>query len=116
MKYMKIMDWIFARSKKADYDNMSYSEKRGYLLSCVKRGCLRVPDGITDIPERMFDGFTCREKREEFNKIVSVHIPGSVKHIGVRAFAECENIEKVVFEEGVEPSIKLICFDGEKSC
>lgn len=113
MKYMKIMDWIFARSKKADYDNMSYSEKRGYLLSCVKRGCLRVPDGITEIPERMFDGFTCREKREEFNKIVSVHIPGSVKHIGVRAFAECENIEKVVFEEGVE-RIDFNVFSGCK--
>ncbi len=102
MKHMKIVDWIYACSKKVDYDNMSYTEKREYLLSCVKRGCLRIPDGITEVPERMFDGFTCREKKEEFAKIVSVHIPGSVKHIGERAFAECENIENVVLEEGVE--------------
>lgn len=102
MKHMNLMNWVKARFNKADYDSMSYAEKREYLLACIKRGCLRIPDGVTEIPERMFDCFSCREKKEEFAKIVSIYIPGSVKHIGERAFAGCENLEKVVLKEGVE--------------
>lgn len=103
MKQMRIWDWIRRRNKNTvDYANMTYTEKREYLLSCVKNGCLRIPDGLTEIPEHMFDRYCCRDKADEFDKIVSVHVPGTVRHIGVRAFAECENLEKVILEDGVE--------------
>ena len=34
--------------------------------------------------------------------ITSVTIPGTVKKIGNRAFAECDNLEKVILNEGIE--------------
>lgn len=103
MKQMKIREWLSGRnSKKADYGNMTYSEIREDLLSRVKGGCLRIPQGLTEIPQHMFDRYCCRDKADEFDKIVSIHVPGTVRHIGMRAFAECRNLEKVIFEEGIE--------------
>ncbi len=104
MKQSRIAAWIRRKVYTADvnYDNMTYSQIREELLSRVKNGCLRIPRGLTEIPSRMFDRSSCREKADEFDRITSVYIPGTVRHIGERAFAECGNLEKVVLDEGVE--------------
>lgn len=47
------------------------------------------------------------------SSIVSVTIPGTVKKICARAFADCENLERVVLQEGIE-EIESNVFSGCK--
>lgn len=68
------------------------------------KGRVVVPEGMTEIRDRLFMG----------NKeITSVVIPGTVKHIGELAFNNCENLEEVVLNEGVE-RIDSCAFRGTK--
>lgn len=75
-------------------------ELRRCLLRRVQRGRLVIPDGISKLPGGVFDN-TYREKGDS-RCLVSVVVPGSVKSIGNRAFAKCENLERITLEEGVE--------------
>lgn len=86
---------------KIDYSGMKPGEIRADLLSRIKKGRLVIPDGLCGIPDSLFDGKLCKEYRDRFDEIVSVHIPGTVRRIGKRAFAGCRNLEKVIFDEGV---------------
>lgn len=79
------------------------------LMNHVRFGVLVIPDWMTKIEERLFDGddiVAChgkaRRKSVMTNRIHAVVIPGSVKTIEKRAFAECENLKRVILEEGVE--------------
>lgn len=110
----KIKNMIRRRNcAKADYENMSYTQIREDLLSRVKNGHLCISPGLSQIPDRMFDGHRMYDKMDELSSLVSVHIPGTVKRIGVRAFAECRNLEKMTLEEGVE-CIEKNAFTGCK--
>ena len=39
---------------------------------------------------------------DDFNQIVTVVVPGTVKHIGERAFADCRNLDTITLSEGLE--------------
>lgn len=71
------------------------------LLSLVHDGRLVIPDGMSEIPDRLFDGFI-HGKESGINRLVSVVVPGTVKSIGERAFGDCKNLKKVTLCEGVE--------------
>lgn len=70
----------------------------------LMKGRVVIPAGMTEIRDRLFMG-----NRE----ITSVVIPGTVKHIRELAFSDCESLEEVVLEEGVE-SIGSHVFQGTK--
>lgn len=70
---------------------MFFQNNSEYKVDRTGRACF--PDGITEIRDRAFDG------RKELR---FAEIPATVKRIGARAFADCPNLEKVVFHEGLE--------------
>ena len=63
---------------------------------------IRLPDGITYIPNSMLMG--CR-------KLKSIAIPPTVKRIGSHAFAGCEMLEEISLPEGLE-EIGDYAFEG----
>lgn len=67
-------------------------------------GSVMIPDSMDVIEEKLFDG----NKR-----ITSVTVPGTVKRIGIRAFANCDNLERVSLCEGIE-AIESNAFTGCK--
>lgn len=75
-------------------------EIRSELLSQIQNGRLVIPDGMSEIPDRLFDvimiGKACA------NRLHLIVIPGTVKSIGERAFGGCHNLEEVILSEGVE--------------
>jgi len=71
------------------------------LISLVQDGRLVIPDGMSEIPNRLFDGFV-HGKESGVNRLVSIVVPGTVKSIGERAFGNCKNLEEVTLCEGVE--------------
>ena len=83
---------------------------RSELLSQMQNGHLVIPDGITEIPRCCFDGHVYT-KRKDAERIVSVFVPGTVRHIGKRAFADCKNLETIILSEGIE-SIEDNVFTG----
>lgn len=97
----------------ADYENMSPKQIRQDLLSRVKNGHLCIPSGLSEIPDCMFDGHGFYENKDVVLSLVSVHIPGTVRRIGRRAFAECPNLEKVTLEDGIE-CMESVVFCGCK--
>ena len=56
-------------------------------------GKVIIPECMTEINRRLFD---------RNQKITSVEIPGTVKKIGDRAFADCSALEEVILHEGIE--------------
>lgn len=74
---------------------------RSVLLQRIHKGRLVIPDGLSEIPSGLFDGFACG-KENDVNQLVAVVIPGSVKSIGHRAFGSCKNLQEVIIAEGVE--------------
>lgn len=65
--------------------------KSEYSVDREGRACF--PEGITEIKNSAFD---------RCEKLRFAEIPSSVKRIGTWAFADCPNLEKVVFHEGLE--------------
>lgn len=95
--------------QKKPLGEMPVGELRRCLLRRVQRGRLVIPDGISKLPNGLFDG--CYKTEGDSRCLVSVVVPGSVKSIGRRAFAKCENLERITLEEGVE-EIGASVFDG----
>lgn len=83
---------------------------RSKLLSQIRNGRLVIPEGMSEIPDRLFDGFILG-KESGVNRLVSIVVPGTVKSIGVRAFGDCKNLEEVILSEGVE-QIESNAFTG----
>ena len=69
-------------------ENETHAPQPAYMPA-DKTGSYRIPDGVTAIPANAFAG----------SKIDRVVIPASVTQIGTEAFAGCENLVSVVFEE-----------------
>ncbi len=69
-------------------ENETHAPQPAYMPA-GKTGSYRIPDGVTAIPANAFAG----------SKIDRVVIPASVAQIGTEAFAGCENLVSVVFEE-----------------
>lgn len=80
------------------------------LFAQVKNGRLVIPDGMPEISNNMFDGFFHRDKYD-FDQLNTIIVPGTVKRIGERAFADCKNLEHIVLCEGIE-SIDQNAFTG----
>lgn len=74
---------------------------RSELLSQMQNGCFVIPDGVTEIPQCFLDGHAYMREKDA-DRIVSVFVPGTVRHIGVRAFADCKNLETIILSEGIE--------------
>lgn len=72
------------------------------LLKYVALGRLFIPYGTEEIPDHCFDSFIHDDQKLKLNTIVSIKVPGTVKRIGDRAFAEMKNLRKIQIEEGVE--------------
>ncbi len=90
------------------------------LMDHVRFGVLVIPDWMTKIEEKLFDGVDivgyhgkARRKSSITNRIHAVVIPGSVKTIEKRAFAECKNLKRIILEEGME-AIEDTAFIGCK--
>ena len=105
-------------SSVTDFGSMStndYSGPRGYVFcSCANLKKVIIGDGITDIPERTFDGCSNLNKvifgknvtsigNKAFYScgISSITIPDYVNSIGVNAFDYCENLKKLTIGSGV---------------
>lgn len=58
-----------------------------------KKGRACFPEGITEIRDCAFDRNTA---------LRSAELPATIRRIGVRAFADCPNLEKLVLNEGLE--------------
>lgn len=67
-------------------------------------GKLKIEEGTEAIKDREYDGET---------SLTWVDVPGTVKKIGTRAFADCPNLRKVILHEGVT-SIAHNAFTGCK--
>ena len=66
----------------------------------AKTGAYTIPDVVTEIPMRLFEG----------TKVTQVTIPTSVTVIRSNAFINCSTVEKIIFEEG--GSNELLIEDG----
>ena len=58
-------------------------------------------DKVTEIPDFMF----------EFSGLESVVIPGTVKRVGIYAFAECSNLREIIIGDGVRTIDAFAFFD-----
>lgn len=76
-------------------------EIRSELLSQIRNGRLVIPEGMSEIPDSLFDGFILG-KESCINRLVSIVVPGTVKSIGERAFGDCKNLEEVILSEGIK--------------
>lgn len=79
------------------------------MISRIRDGHLSIPEEVTQIPDSLFDGHGYTRENGELvskstivSRIRSVSLPGTVKRIGSRAFADCENLEQVHLSEGLE--------------
>lgn len=74
------------------------------MVAFIQDGHLSIPDdNMLDIPDNFFDAgqyYNRSKERQQILSFSSVRIPGTVRHIGVRAFAECKNLrESEICEE-----------------
>ena len=96
----------FVKEKTVNYRDLD--SMFAYFISLLRDGYLEIPEGITEIHSSMFDGgrYTfvngvCMAKADFVNKITSIFVPETVKTIESRAFAKCENLEKIILSEGI---------------
>ena len=80
-------------------------KKIDYAQAEKMTGDVFIPDTMSEINDRLFDGN---------NGITSIVIPGTVKRIGCRAFADFENLNPVILNEGIE-EIESNVFTGCKN-
>ncbi len=91
-----ILNWLLKSNRVANRGNPQPQDIH------IRSGHLSIPKSWDEIPAWKFDG----------NKeIKSVTVPGTVKTIGERAFANCKNLTSVKIHEGVE-SINSVAFTG----
>lgn len=85
-------------------------EEKKYTLEdmapFIRDGCLTLPGDMREIPDRFFDMGAYSNRDEAHRRILlsvsAVMVPGSVRRVGDRAFAECANLERVELGEGTE--------------
>ena len=70
---------------------------------------LKVGSGLSEIPDFAFDAFEVRGC-----PLQQVTIPGNVKRIGSSAFSQCNNLQTVRLEEGVEDIDEFAFFNDQK--
>lgn len=98
----------------------------GLFINCDNLKTVNLPDSFKKISWGMFDmckslDFTIPDSVNEIegfafrgNSMNEVLIPGSVKVLGRRAYANCNNLIKVKFEEGVEVLGDELFYDSNK--
>ena len=70
--------------------------RKAYAEQSSNPGFINIPSGVIEIKDGQYRG----------NKTIQiVQIPKSVKRIGKQAFKDCQNLEKVIFEEGSQLEI-----------
>ena len=108
---MDLISKIFKFLESQPKQNINRTESTANTEKTIDReeaqrlsGNIIIPDNMVEIPDKLFDG----NKR-----ITSVTVPGTVKRIGVRAFADCNSLEHVSLCEGIE-AIDSNAFTGCK--
>lgn len=79
--------------KKAAAREKLFTREDAAKLSKESHGQVTIPTGKEVVCRKAFDGDST---------LRSISVPGSVKRIEARAFAECVNLEKVELAEGIE--------------
>ena len=94
-------------------DNLKYSSSNGLLLSkdgqtlvCGVNGCVTIPDGVTNIGDSAFHGYS---------GLTSVMIPAGVTNIGYHAFSGCSGLMTVMIPNSVT-SIGHSSSSGSGNC
>ena len=67
---------------------------------------LEIPDGVVGIEDGAFEGLA---------GLRSVYIPASVTYIGEYAFADCPDLEEIIFEEKESELVEGSWTDGEET-
>ena len=70
---------------------------------------MKVGSGLSEIPDFAFDAFEVRGC-----PLQQVTIPRNVKRIGSSAFSQCNNLQTVRLEEGVEDIDEFAFFNDQK--
>ena len=65
----------------------------GALSQCKNLQTVVLPEGITSLPDSLFEGCS---------SLVNVNIPSTVKTVGSKLFLDCSSLEQVVLPEGLE--------------
>lgn len=87
-------------------DNVLYTADKKTLHTCpnAKSGEFVVPDGITQIGSRAFEGCS---------KLTTITIPATVTKIGGDAFRECNGLEDIICAAATPPALPTATpFDG----
>lgn len=74
-----------------------------YVLGVMPESELVIPEGVTEISPNAFEGQVNLKK---------ITVPSSIKVIGKRAFANCANLEEIVFADGAAPTFGDAVFSG----
>lgn len=100
MRIRETLKRIFSgAANKHNFEAEPKSVVRKKLLCRVRRGRLVIPEGMTEIPNGLFDGFP---HERDIDCLVTVVVPTSVRSIGSCAFKCCKNLQKIILAEGVE--------------
>ena len=65
----------------------------GQYEDCEENSRIVIPEGIEEIAENAFRGFT---------HLVEVELPRSLKRISACAFGGCKNLKRVIMQHGLE--------------
>ena len=88
--------------------------KYGAFSDCIALTDIRIPDSVTNLENNVFSGCVSLDTinipasisvidRGQFYQMMfkKIVIPGTVKHIGEKAFYDCERLTDVVIQDGV---------------